>query len=177
MGSGLDILEPISNRRIVRARCDPSSIFVDGTNNLSVKIDPSGALKKDVSLGLDVKIDPSGVIKNDPAVGLDVKVDPTGGLKKDVGLGLDVITDPTGSVKVDPGLGLDTRLHPTGAIENIPTMGLKWKTDPLGPLFCDLAGADIKLAPNSALSKSTLGLTVDVDESGVVTKDVLGLDV
>ena len=194
VGTGIEIAAPVNNRRIVKIRCDPSSLLVDGSNNLAVKIDPSGALKKDASLGLDLKIDPSGSIKLDPGLGIDtrlnpagalinetgiglnIKVDPSGGLKIDPGLGLDVRTDPSGSIKVDPGLGLDVRLHPTGAIQNIAGMGLSVKTDPSGVIFHDLAGLDVKVAPTSGLSKGTLGLQIDVDESGVIFKDVLGID-
>ncbi|KAJ3029978.1 hypothetical protein HDV00_009322, partial [Rhizophlyctis rosea] len=197
VNTGVDILEPVNNRRIIKIRTDPSFLHVeDTTNNLSVKIDPSGALKKDLSLGLDlkidpsgsikldpglgidVKLDPSGVIKNDPALGLDVRTDPSGGLKKDVGLGLDVRTDPSGAVKVDPGLGLDVKLFATGGIQNIPGGGLAVKWDPLGPLFRDLAGLDIRLAPTGGLQKSTAGLACQVDPSGALSIDgILGLDV
>ena len=179
-GGGIDVLPEIAGtgRQEIKLRCDPSSIFVDGVNNISVRVDPSGGLKKDPAIGLDVRTDPSGSVKVDLGLGLDVRLDPTNviynnlgiglavrvdpsdGLKVDPGLGLDVRTDPSRSVKVDPALGLDVRLDPVGALVNVPAIGLRWKTDPLSPLFCDLAGPDIRLATMSALSKTTAGLPV-----------------
>ncbi|KAJ3054133.1 hypothetical protein HK097_002603 [Rhizophlyctis rosea] len=105
--TGLDILQPINNARRVQVRCDPSSLYIDAGNNVCVKTDPSGAMKRDVSLGLDLKIDPLGAIKLDPGLGIDVKLDPSGVVKNYPALGLDVKVDPTGGLKKDVGLGLD----------------------------------------------------------------------
>jgi len=51
--------------------------LIDQNNNLSVKLDPSGALKKDIQLGLDVKTDATGVIFKDASAGnaLDARCD------------------------------------------------------------------------------------------------------
>ncbi|KAJ3054279.1 hypothetical protein HK097_002216 [Rhizophlyctis rosea] len=110
--TGLDILEPINNRRIIKIRTDPSSLHVENTtNNLSVKLDPSGALKKDLSLGLDLKIDASGSIKLDPGLddsclaktttGLKVMVAPDGPLRKEL-LGLDIALNPDMTLTKSP---------------------------------------------------------------------------
>ena len=194
VGSGIDISEAINSRRIVSVRCEPSSLFVNGANQLEVKIDPSGGLKKDPGLGLDTRLDPSGCIKVDPGLGMDVRTEDMS-LSKVAGVlqvnlsetqraltkvadGITVNVDPSGSLKIDNVLGLDTRLHPTGAIENVTGMGLKWKPDPLGPLFCDLGGADLRLAPVSGLMKGTQGLSVQVDPTGALSIDgSLGLDI
>jgi hypothetical protein len=192
--TGLDILEPINNRRIIKVRTDPSSLHVeDTTNNLAVKIDPSGALKKDISLGLDLKIDASGSIKLDPGLGIDVRLDPAGSIRNTAGVGLSVATDPSGVVFKDVP-GLDIRVDEVSIQKTLGQLrvnlsetdrGLQQLPDGLGvrtqtgdPIKSGLDGLYLQLSPNDAcLAKTTTGLEVMVAPDSPLRKELLGLDI
>ncbi|KAJ3027889.1 hypothetical protein HDV00_010788 [Rhizophlyctis rosea] len=91
--TGVDVSAPIQGRRIISARTDPSSLYINGANQLAVKIDPSGGLKTDPAIGLDVRTDPSGLVKVDPGLGLNVRLNPIGGIKNIASVGLTLSVD------------------------------------------------------------------------------------
>ncbi|KAJ3048368.1 hypothetical protein HK097_010637 [Rhizophlyctis rosea] len=116
METSIDISEPISNRRIVRLRTDPQTLFINAANNAEVRLDPTGSLKKDVS-GIDLLINPTGGIFNTPGVGVGLKVDVSGALSPDdsclakTTTGLEVMVSPDSPLRKEI-LGLDVALNP-----------------------------------------------------------------
>ncbi|KAJ3029760.1 hypothetical protein HDV00_009446, partial [Rhizophlyctis rosea] len=77
VGSGIDVLPPTANRRLIKIRTDTTtgSTYVNGANQLAVSTNTEGAITSIPGVGLDVKLDPSGVLKLDPGLGLDVRID------------------------------------------------------------------------------------------------------
>src|SRR6478609_5902154 len=186
--SGLDLLEEIpgTNRRELKVRTNPFSMRVNATNQLEVNT--GNTMKQDAD-GIDVKHDLS--IKEDIAFGIGVNVDnvtiqvgpngimgnyqvmyPLQRAMNEISLQID-----ENSMQVGP-LGLAAKLSKTGALQVEPGLGIGIKCDPLGPMFRDLAGLDLRLAPVSGLMKASKGLSVQVDPTGALSIDgSLGLDV
>src|SRR6478609_5268284 len=186
--SGLDLLEEIpgTNRRELKVRTNPFSMRVNATNQLEVNT--GNTMKQDAD-GIDVKHDLS--IKEDIAFGIGVNVDnvtiqvgpngimgnyqvmyPLQRAMNEISLQSDENSLQVGT------LGLAVNLSETGALQVEPGLGIGIKCDPLGPMFRDLAGLDLRLAPVSGLMKASKGLSVQVDPTGALSIDgSLGLDV
>ncbi|KAJ3052672.1 hypothetical protein HK097_005875 [Rhizophlyctis rosea] len=190
-GTGIDVLASVNNRRIIKARCDPSSLIVDGANNLAVKVDPSGGLVKDATLGLDVKTDPTGVVFKDPSANfsLDIRVDNLS-IKKNAGV-LNVNL-AEGDVLVSGVTGIGVSVDGTTIVKNLGTLSANYRA----MLPVQVVGNEVSLqvdenfmqvgalglAINPAETGAIevlpgLGIAVKCDVSGCIFRDLGGLDV
>jgi len=180
VNTGLDISAAANGRRIISARTDPSSILIDQNNNLSVKLDASGALKKDIQLGLDVKTDATGVIFKDASAGnaLDARCD--GSSIQKVAGSLSVNLQEFGGLKVTAagvGVSVDGVTVVIGA-DNILNGGyramfplqLPTGTSELSLQFSDLTMKTDATGLTLNLSETDRGLQVLADGLGVRTQ-------
>jgi len=164
VNTGLDISAAANGRRIISARTDPSSILIDQNNNLSVKLDPSGALKKDIQLGLDVKTDATGVIFKDASANnaLDARCD--GSSIQKVAGSLSVNLQEFGGLKVTAaGVGISV----DGVTVMIGTDGiLNGGYRAMFPLRLPTGTSELSLEFNElTLKTDATGLTLNLSET------------
>ncbi|KAJ3052126.1 hypothetical protein HK097_006850 [Rhizophlyctis rosea] len=177
METSIDTSEPISNRRVVRLRTDPQTLFINAANNAEVRLDPTGSLKKDVS-GINLLINPTGGIFNTPGVGVRLKVDVSGAVMLDptANYALDVRVDGV-SVKKTAGT-LNVNLSETDRGLQQLADGLGVRTQTMDPIKSGFDGLFLQLSPDdSCLAKTTSGLEVMVSPDSPLRKEILGLDV
>ncbi|KAJ3048406.1 hypothetical protein HK097_010551, partial [Rhizophlyctis rosea] len=150
VNTGLDIEPPVNGRRIVRVRCNPFSMRVNGANQLEVNT--GNTMKQDAD-GVDVKHDIS--IKEDLALGIGVNLSETSRGLSLIGDGLTVNTQELDPIKSGFD-GLYLQLSPDDSCLAKTTTGLEVTTAPDGPLRKEILGLDIAVGPR--LKKGLLGL-------------------
>ena len=152
VGTALDIEPALNGRRIIRARCNPFSVRVNGANQLEVNT--GNTMKQDVD-GVDVRHDLS--IKEDLAFGIGVNLSETDRGLQLLADGLGVRTQTMDPIKSGFD-GLYLQLSPDDSC-----------------LAKTMTGLEIMVAPDGPLRKELLGLDVAVDGVTIKKDPLIGL--